>query len=84
MSATQLQEDSADIGCRVSGKAGFWDHGILSFPLAEVARQVGVSASATCKALNRTMKNRFNSVNKVPRFSQWSVWLASGYAKPIS
>ena len=29
MSATQLQEDSADIGCRVSGKAGFGDHGIL-------------------------------------------------------
>ena len=29
ISAMQLQEDGAGIGCRVSGKAGFGDHGIL-------------------------------------------------------
>lgn len=29
ISAMQLQEDGAGIGCRVSGKAGFRDHGIL-------------------------------------------------------
>ena len=46
---------------------------ILGISLAEVARQVGVSTFAISEALDRKMKNQFNSVNNVPQFSPGTV-----------
>jgi predicted transcriptional regulator len=37
----------------------------FGFLLAEVARQVGISTFAISKALDRKMKDQFNSVNNV-------------------